>query len=64
MVLRVTGDVKGAIQEKSHIAMKDIKWSTLNCTVGYLIAGKLRVEVQFYETIFVSVFIYVFRIQI
>ncbi|XP_065211551.1 echinoderm microtubule-associated protein-like CG42247 isoform X2 [Planococcus citri] len=32
-------DVKGAIQEKSHIAMKDIKWSTLNCSVGYLIAG-------------------------
>ncbi|KAK7574062.1 hypothetical protein V9T40_011253 [Parthenolecanium corni] len=32
-------DVKGALQEKSHISMKDIKWSTVNSTVGYLISG-------------------------
>lgn len=36
----LTGDVKAALQEKSHIAMKDVKWNTQNCTVGYLIAGK------------------------
>lgn len=41
---RFVGDVKGAIQEKSHIAMKDIKWSTLNCTVGYLIAGEFIIQ--------------------
>nr|CAD7588554.1 unnamed protein product [Timema genevievae] len=32
-------DVKSMTAEKSPISMKDVKWYTLNCTVGFLVAG-------------------------
>ncbi|XP_061502766.1 echinoderm microtubule-associated protein-like CG42247 isoform X1 [Anopheles gambiae] len=32
-------DVKSLSPEKSPIAMKDVKWMTSNCTVGFLVAG-------------------------
>lgn len=35
----VLGDVKSLSPERSPIAMKDIKWLTHNCTVGFLVAG-------------------------
>lgn len=34
-----TGDVRSLSPERSPIAMKDIKWLSQNCTVGYLVAG-------------------------
>lgn len=33
------GDVRSLSPERSPIAMKDIKWLTQNCTVGFLVAG-------------------------
>lgn len=35
-----TGDVRSLSPERSPIAMKDIKWLTQNCTVGFLVAGQ------------------------
>lgn len=32
-------DVKSLAPEKSPIAMKDVKWASHNCTVGYFMAG-------------------------
>ncbi|XP_059620525.1 echinoderm microtubule-associated protein-like CG42247 isoform X2 [Phlebotomus argentipes] len=32
-------DVKSLSPEKSPMAMKDVKWATFNCTVGYVVAG-------------------------
>jgi len=33
------GDVKVLSSEKSPLVMKDVKWYTYNCTVGYMISG-------------------------
>lgn len=33
------GDVKSLSPERSPIAMKDVKWLSHNCTVGFLVAG-------------------------
>ncbi|CAG9783542.1 unnamed protein product [Diatraea saccharalis] len=33
------GDIKALSPEKSPIAMKDVKWSTFNSTVGFLVSG-------------------------
>lgn len=33
------GDVKSLSPERSPVAMKDVKWLTHNCTVGFLVAG-------------------------
>jgi echinoderm microtubule-associated protein-like 1/2 len=33
-------DVKSLSPEKSPIAMKDVKWLTHNCTVGFMVAGQ------------------------
>lgn len=38
--LPFTGDVRSLSPERSPIAMKDIKWLTQNCTVGFLVAGQ------------------------
>lgn len=35
----ILGDVRSLSPEKSPIAMKDVKWMTHNCTVGFLVAG-------------------------
>lgn len=35
----MTGDVRSLSPERSPIAMKDIKWLSQNCTVGFLVAG-------------------------
>jgi len=33
------GDVKVLSSEKSPLVMKDVKWYTHNCTVGYMVSG-------------------------
>lgn len=33
------GDVKSLSPERSPMAMKDVKWLTHFCTVGFLVAG-------------------------
>lgn len=35
----ISGDVRSLSPERSPIAMKDVKWLTQNCTVGFLVAG-------------------------
>lgn len=35
----ILGDIKALSPEKSPIAMKDVKWSTYNSTVGFLVSG-------------------------
>lgn len=35
----LAGDIKALSPEKSPIAMKDVKWSTYNSTVGFLVSG-------------------------
>lgn len=35
----LTGDVKSLSPERSPMAMKDVKWLTHNCTVGFQVAG-------------------------
>lgn len=37
--LNTTGDVKSLSPERSPMAMKDVKWLTHNCTVGFMVAG-------------------------
>lgn len=34
-----SGDVKSLSPERSPVAMKDVKWLTQHCTVGFLVAG-------------------------
>ena len=35
----LVGDVKVLSSEKSPLVMKDVKWYTHNCTVGYMTSG-------------------------
>lgn len=35
----IPGDVRSLSPERSPIAMKDVKWLTHNCTVGFLVGG-------------------------
>lgn len=36
----ITGDVKALSSEKSPLVMKDVKWYTHNCMVGYMVSGE------------------------
>lgn len=42
-LLSLLGDVKVLSSEKSPLVMKDVKWYTHNCTVGYMVSGQLQI---------------------
>ena len=60
-----TGDVKALSSEKSPLIMKDVKWYTHNCTVGYLVSGKNDCMTKcsdiknFFINIFYNIVIYI-----
>lgn len=47
LIILFAGDIKSLSPEKSPIAMKDVKWSTYNATVGFLVSGTNNSESYF-----------------
>lgn len=39
IILFQSGDTRSLSPERSPILMRDVKWLTHNCTVGFLVAG-------------------------
>lgn len=51
------GDVKSLSPEKSPIVMKDVKWYTHNCTVGFMVAGNsLNYSIKFCQHFLLGIY--------